>query len=611
MILLRILFIFLLATSAYANDNARLVGYPPNKLMGFSGLETRATAPTLQDGNAIIARNVKLSSAFDLKKRDGYSYIVDTLDDLDFDSPSITGIFQGRYSDASLKTFAFVGSKVKYNNSTTWTTVSGSGTITSGQDNQWKCVMALDSAICTNDVDAPIKISNTPTKSLLNTSSLSDSLDKAKDVIWYKNYLIFGNTVENSVEKPTRVRWSNVGTIETYSDADYTDLSSLAGDEITGFAELYGDLYIFLKFSIWKASYVGGASTYNLDKVIENIGSIARDSIRTIQLSNNRRAIIFLDINKKVFLFDGTNITDIGNIIQPTLDSLNEARYQYSVSTFDGKSYYLSSSSSGSTKNDTILEFQTEIGGWTTSTDINANAIGRVEETTNDIKTYYGNYKSFVYWMDNPDKLSDVCNQAGIVDSIGIVNTSTITGAQVIIDQGVSWDSSDCTGATVKILSGTGAGEEQVVVANTSTGLIVATPFTTDPDSTSVYSIGAINSEYCTKWFDFGDSSRLKGFRSVYLWGEEQSNNYVTVKYSIDFGGVLGSSTLDFSPSANSIWDEALWDQAIWGSTGDVFKTNRLKGEGRYLQLKFTNSNVEEDFHLYGYHLLADVLDRQ
>ena len=609
------LLISLFLVSPVFAENPKLIGWPPQKIMGFLGLDTRSSAPLIQDGRALDLKNVKLSAAFDLRKRYGYNTVNESslLDDNSLTEDAVTGIFDADYSDGTDRLFVFVGWKLKYDNSGIWTDVASSGTasIAEGQDYQWKCLMALDNAICTNDYNPPLKMDSTPTKFQLAFTGLSNAVTKAKDMIWYRNYLVVGNTYENSLDKPTRVRWSDVGTIETWDDDNYIDISSLAGDEIIGFAELYGDLYILLRKSIWKASLVGGDDTYVLSKVVEGIGAIARDSIQSILLSDNRRAFIFLSEEKKVYLFNGVAITDIGSIIQPTLNGLSESRLKYAVSVFDGDSYYLCATSSGGSKNDTLFEFQTEIGEWTKHTDINANVFGRVQLSTSEFRTYFGNADSFVYWMDDPDLYNDVAGATGVVESAATESSNFITGAQVLIDTTPGFGTEIFTGATIKITSGTAAGQERVIISSTTTSITVSTAFTTTPDSTSNYVIGAIDAEYETKWYDFGDASRQKLFRKVYMWAEEASNTEIDLSFKEDFSVVMGTEHKSFSPASVDSWDTGLWDEAIWGTTGDKFYTFLLKGRGRMINYKIKNEDINEGFHIYGFHQLADQLDVQ
>lgn len=605
MLLRRLLFLSLLLFSNIAH--AELVSYPDKQILGFRGLDTHSSKTNVADSRAIDLKNVSLSAALDLRKRYGYSLINSTLDHADITSNfAITGIFDSEFSNGNSWTLAFINQHVYYDNSGTWTRITGSA-LTAGANNQFGCVMALDTAVCTNDTDAPIEVNSTPTRSALNFTGLSNAVTKARTVIWFRNYLIWGNTLENSVERPTRFRWSNVGTTETYSDDDYVDISTFAGDEIVGFAELYGDLYIFLTRSIWKASLVGGDDVFVFSKIIDGIGAISTHSIKTTNISENRSGVLFLSESKKVYFFNGVFVTDAGFIIQPTLDDLNEARLQYAVATFDGHNYLLSVSTGANTENDTVYDYQTEIGEWSIYDQIDANAFAQVKESTSVIKTYFGNYDAMVYWLDNPDQMNDVDGATGIVDSVGTVNTSTATGAQVIVDSTIA--SGTYTGAIIRITSGTAAGEETVVLTNLTgdTGIVVTQPFSTTPDSTSVYSIGDINAYYTTKWYDMGDSSREKAFLGLLFFGEEASNNNIDIDYAIDFGSTLDSETVSLSPASASLWDSAVWDVSTWGTTGNKIYTSKLTGLGNFIQYKFSNDSIDESFHLYGFNSLATM----
>lgn len=604
------IWLFLIST-VWAADSNRLITYPPQKLMGFRGLDTSSAAPNIVDGRAKDLQNVKLSRAFDVRKRDGYSVINDTLDDLDIDSPAINGIFDAEYSDGTSWTIAFVGKKIKYDNSGTWTEIGlahQTPTVTTGQNNQWQCVMALDEAVCTNDTDVPIKINSTPRKDSLAFTGLSNAVTKAKAVTWFRNYLIFGNTFENSVELPTRFRWSNVGTIETWSDDDFSDISSLGGDEIIGFAELYGNLYILLKKSIWKASLVGGDDVFSFSKVVDKVGSIAKGSIQVISFPDGRQSVFFLTEDKHIFSFNGVAIEEIDALVQTTVDDLGAVRLEYAVSVFDGTSYFLCGTNSTGSVNDTCYEYNTEIREWSKTAGINANAMARVKESDSTVKTYFGNYKAFVYWLDNPDLNNDVDGAIGLVDSVGTLSVDTITGAQIIIDSDLT--TGTYTGATIEIVGGTGDGESAVITTMTSTGVVVASAFSTTPDSTSQYSIGAINAYYDTKWYDLGDATRKKNYKELFYWTAENSNDAVTIDYSNDFKTLIDSKNQTLSPSGGtSLWDTALWDVGTWGSTGDRFNRLDIKGVGRFINFKFTNAEVDESFQIYGFNIVAEALD--
>lgn len=605
--------LFTLCLNVYADDSSKQIGYPPQKIMGFLGLDTEASAPLIADGRATDLKNVKLSSTFNLRKREGYNYVNASLDDLSFDSPAVTGIFDASFSSGTNYAVVFVGDKIKYNNSGTWTTVSGqnpasAADISTGQNYQFQCVMALDTVVCTNDKDTIKEINSTPSYSDLDVSDLTNALTDAKTVVWFRNYLILGNTIEATVEKPTRFRWSDVGTTETWDDDNYIDIAELGGDEIIGFAELQGNLYVFLKNSIYRITLVGGDDIFTVNRVIDDIGAVARDTIRNVRLADGVLGIMFLSEKKKVYFFDGVRVFDIGKRIQESLDNLSESRLQYATAIWDDKNYYLSATDSGSSTNDIVYVYQTEIGEWTKYTDVNANCWGRVLSSSK-VKTYFGDYSANVFWLDDPDVTNDVDGATGIVDSVETYNYSTRTGAQAIIDATMAVGT--YTGAIMKITSGTAAGEEAVVLDHLpyDTGLVMAADFSTTPDSTSVYSIGAIDAEYKSKWYDMGDSARNKIFRVLYFWAAEASSNEVDINHAVDFGSSISSETIDLAPASSTLWDSAIWDLAIWGTTGDRFETIKLGGRGRYVQVQFENDDIDETFNIYGFHILADALD--
>jgi hypothetical protein len=595
---------FLICTTSFADDSSKMLSYPPNKIMGFLGLDTKSNNPLLSDGRSIDLQNVILDSSFNLRKRYGYKIINGTLDDYSESSPAVTGIFDAHYSDAT-RLFVFGGDYLKYDNSGTWTEITGTVAFTSSQYDQWKCTMAYDKSICTNDTDVPISIASTPSYSQVTWTGLSYPVTKFKDSIFFQNYLILVNTVENSVSRLTRYRWSDVGSISAWDDDNYIDIAALGGDQIYSIKDLGGNLYVLLGDSIYRFSLVGGDDVFTSSKVIEGIGTGSRDSVQNVKI-NDTLGLIFLSKNKHVYFFNGYVVSDIGERIQPTLDTLNEARLENAFSFYDDKQYCLSAASSGSSDNDVIYCYQTEIGEWYKLTDINANTFARIV-TSSLIKTYFGNYKSFVYWLNDPDKMNDVAGAQGIIDSTGTVTTSTETGAQILVD--TTLPTGLYTGATIKITSGTGQNQEAVILSQADTYLVLTTALSTTPDSTSNYSVGAIDSYYETKWYDFGMSQRNKLFRWIFLWAKEDTDNSADISFKIDFGDTLGSETVNLAPASSSLWDTAIWDESTWGTTGDAFNIIDINGRGRFMNFKITNDNIDETFNIYGFHLISDSLD--
>lgn len=582
--------------------------YPEQGAQVFLGLDDTSAPTNVQDGRAQDLQNVDLGVSKDLTKRFGYSLIGQSLDVASEANCGVTGLYYTKFSSGTERIVSTCGSRFYYLNGTIWTQVSGSvvsGTVVSPENNQFVFTTALDEIIFTNDTNiTPLRYNGT-TLTTVNFTGLSTSSvpTQAKTVAFFKNFLIFGNTVENGVQRPTRVRWSNVGETAAWSDEDFVDIGALGGQEITAMAELYDNLYIFLTDSIYRVSYVAGADTYQFSKVTDDIGCIAKNSVQSITLTNAQNGLIFLDKDKKIYFFDGIAPRDISPLITQTMAGLNAARLQYAVSADSNTDYYLCATNGSGIVNNLCLDLQYQIGEWTKHTNIPANALAHVLDNNSVDQVYFGTNESFTYQLNDDDLNSDVFGAQRNVQSVGSnYAISTATGLQIIYTTGATFALGDLTGAPIEIISGTGASKTSTVFTNTSTGIVVTDPFTTTPDSTSVVETGAIDAFFTSKWYDMGQPFRLKHFGELYFWAEASTNTGLLVAYAMDFSANFASGIVSLSSDeTDSIWGSAIWGVSLWGSQGDVFRQVKQEAGGRYLRIKWSEDDVNQGFHLYGW----------
>lgn len=572
--------------------------------MRFKGLDDTSSLLTVQDERASDLQNVKLSLSNSLRKRKGIDRIGGSMNELlgSEPFPAVTGLYYTKLSTGTEFILSTTGKRAFSLVTGSWVDITDVpvDTITYAQNNQFVWVVGLDTITFTNDVDPPIKYIGSGKIAALDVSDLSDTLTKVKALAWFKNYLILGNTVENSIERPTRFRWSNVGTVETFSDDDFIDIATLGGQEINGLIELYDNLYILMTDSIWKASLVGGDEIFVISKVVDNIGCIAKNSIQSINLFNQRKGIVFLTKDKRIYFFDGTTIIDLSTLITGVMGNLRADRLQYAVSADTGKSYLLAiTTGTTNSTNNILLDFQYELGEWTKHIQIDANAMAKVVDSASLSQVYYGNYDSFVFVVDTSLN-NDITGQTDGVASIGTIDLSTgkATGLTMIItDNPIDYSA---TGAIVTITAGTGVGQEKVIVEHTSTGLIVDSAFSTEPDSSSLFSIGAIDAFYETKWYDFGEPARIKNIADLYIWVEESGSSSISIEESLDFTSILLTETISLS-GTGGLWGVGIWDVMLWGGEEALFKKANLAGQGRFLKLKFSNSSIDQSFNLLGF----------
>ena len=600
-LLSKIIAVLLLTSACFAGDDQDLRIYPPQGLMSFRGLDEKSSPTAVPDGFASEAQNVKFTLTRGLVKREGYETVNGILDIPDVAFQAVTGLYYTKLSSGTAYRIATCGDRFYYDNSGTWTQVSGfSATYT--QNNQFQFTTALDNVIFTNAVDAPQLWTGSGNISNVSFTGLSNAITKAKCVVWFKNYLIFLNTTEASINYKTRFRWGNVGVLNTWSDDDKIDIDALSGQEIEGVGVLYDNLYIFMTNSIYKVSLVGGDDLFNISKVVEGVGCIAKNSLQNVLLNNNQQGLVFLSKDKSINFFDGTNIADISLLIDDTLAALNTSRLSYAVSAVDDNDYYLAlTTGSLATTNNILLDFNFNTADWSKHTQIDANAMAAVLDSDEDIQVFFGNDGSFVYQLTNTSLKNDISGHTGTFEEVGVYTTATASGLQIVYDNEATFTA---TGAIVRITGGSGLGEERVIAACTSTGIVVETAFSTTPDSTSIYTIGDIDSIYTTKWFDRGEPARRKQFGELYLWLKEQGNMSVTVNYAQDFGSYLEAQGVS-EQGGGGRWGTAIWGTDTWGGQDALLKQVKLKGSGRYIRFKFTEADINEDFEFYGYGILG------
>ncbi len=607
-----VLSFLLITTFARAEDPQT---WPQQGQMTFKGLDSKSSPTQIAEGRAQDLLNVQFTVTGALQKRNGYSFVgtpsattEDILDIPDEDFPPVTGIYYNKFSGGTERIFATASSRLYYRSATAWTRIDTTGfQITGGKNNQFVFVTALDSVIASDDDASVFKINSTPTASVLDLTDLSmDAPTKAKCLAWFQNHLILANTKENGVEKPTRIRWSNIGFIETWTEENRNDIAELGGQEINALTELYDDLFIFLTDSVWKMSFVGGDEQFKFTKVLDKIGCIAKNSVQNIILKNSQRGIVFLTKNKEVYFFNGVTAVKISEIIEPTLDDWSASRLQFVVSEDTREEYRLYATTGATdTTNNEVLVFNYQIGEWSKFSQIDINYVARVLVSDTEL-SYGGNYFGMVLRLDNTANDSDVGGETGTVNAVNTYTTTTASCLQVLYDASANYTVSGLIGAVITLTGGTGSSQadiEKTIVSNTATGIIIDSAYGTTPSTDTSFSIGAIDAFYQTKDYDLGDSSRVKSFAEIFMWEAEQGDIDLDVSYKHDFGGTVETQTVSESGGGGT-WGTAIWGTSIWGGFSAIFSRVKLKGDARFINIKFRENDIDETFNIYGWNLL-------
>jgi hypothetical protein len=286
----------------------------------------------------------------------------------------------------------------------TYTNVVGTITLTGSINNLAQLTSFNDWAVICNDLDAPIQINASTAYRIPNIST------GAKTCESFNSYLIVGNLSEGGATFGSRIRWSDIGALNTWPANNYIDVEPSDGDSIVSIKRYQNNVYVFKKRSIYELIITGGAGAeaFIVRPIARGIGAWAKNSVKAI----DNRGIVFLGQNG-VYMFDGSNFDFISDPIQRKIDGLNRSRYQYAVAeVYPPKNqYWLSVSNGVDIQNKTILVYDYIQQAWTVYAGIRANALMAAEDNNGNVVLFSGDYSGHVYkqdtgTMDEPDGVS-------------------------------------------------------------------------------------------------------------------------------------------------------------------------------------------------------------
>lgn len=283
-----------------------------------TGLNTALPAHMIEDTGATSARNVKFSLLRALKTKGYEKFVTAAVDGV----PQIIDNYF--LNDGSVFLIVVTTTKAYVYNSVTgvFDDISLAGGYAGVAYLPATSDIAFDQFYFTNRNDYPQMwdgsagtFVNIPT---LDTSAGSDieggvSGVKAKIVRGFSNFLVLGNTLEDSVDCPSRVRWSKYGDPAVWintagaGQAGYADVGDV--DQIVAMERLKDFLVIYKERSIWLMQYVGPPAIFAFRRVVEGIGA---QSPRCIASLTNQHIFFGPD---GLYSFDGISLTPLSDRI--------------------------------------------------------------------------------------------------------------------------------------------------------------------------------------------------------------------------------------------------------------------------------------------------------
>lgn len=392
----------------------------------IGGLNKRASALTIGQDQMSDAQNVQVIYG-DLYKRGGSS----ALNSVAFASAAaVHGLADWQTAAGQRYSIITAGTKIGQmaDLGGTYTDITGSVTITSGQNNQ-STFASLNNILvrCGGTTpDAPIKWSGTGNAAALGGSPPSGSL-----CVTANNFMF----ISGVAALPSRVYWSNVVDAETWTSTNFADFRASDGDRVTALAEYNQNLIIFKRRSIGQlfttsTSVSGSATLAPLNQIPASIGCVGSQCVD--HLPDGR--LVFLGTDGHVYIFDGTaSIQDISDAppptsnIQPIFDALPAGRLPFaSVRVYPSKNQiWISVSTGSSSTNSTIYVYDYKLGCWMGSfTNIAANVMTTSIDTRtvpmHPIVILTGNYAGVTYEQDRGTTNAEVAT--GYIDAYATVS---------------------------------------------------------------------------------------------------------------------------------------------------------------------------------------------
>ena len=216
---------------------------------------------------------------------------------------------------------------------------------------------------------------------------------KSSLCVFHKNILF----VAGNPTYPSRVYFSNITDVTTWTITDFFDVSSSDGQKVTGLISAYNALYIFKDKSIWCLTGTN-RDDFQLQKLVDGIGTLSQNSLKIV---NN--FIYFTTSQNDIAVYDGAyTVQFLSQKIRNTIGGLNFTRagnnqgLAFSTYKYRDQDYYVSVSSSGSAVNNEVLLFDTAYKAWTKFSGINANAWCVGDNTLSQDSMYFGDTTGYV-----------------------------------------------------------------------------------------------------------------------------------------------------------------------------------------------------------------------
>ena len=260
----------------------------------------------------------------------------------------------------------------------TWANIVASD-FTGDIDDRHEVAVMNDTLISTNNKDAPRKWTGAGNMSALSIATFT----VARIVRPFFDHLCVYNVIEGS-RVPMRCRWTDVGTIETWTGGTSGAADMMDGEGvIMNVLGREDSMIVYKEYSIIAQTYVGGDSIYEFNVMVNDVGLKAQGALGAI--GNDQ---IFLGHEDVYAYVGGRSVKPVGTDVKDELfRTINEA-YGYRSVSFVNRQHTEWTVIVPTTSDypDTAWTLNYITGVWTRR-DLSATAIGYFRKAAADVTT--------------------------------------------------------------------------------------------------------------------------------------------------------------------------------------------------------------------------------
>ena len=261
-------------------------------------------------------RNVKVTKE-EITTRDGYEVLGDNLP---LDSP-VTTLRQFTSYDGDIHTVAFTHDDIlRLDPDNNWVSILGTNNWTSDYTLPARTAFINNTLLATNFNNEMVEWDGEA--SSVNTISNASSY-RAKDLVPFNYRMLYGHMEENGEPVPQRVRWTEIGTYDNFTDgyAGFVDLVDTPGS-IVAMEPLGESMVIYKDDSIVMCNWVGGKNVFSFETRVSHVGLVAPRGV--VNLGDRH---LFLAQDNIYEFTGGRTVQPVGEQIQKEVPQLIASEY--------------------------------------------------------------------------------------------------------------------------------------------------------------------------------------------------------------------------------------------------------------------------------------------